>query len=448
MDERIKVYLNNISDMLYSDPEFVKLNKSIEDGKNSFRIVQRRSQKTIDMTWVLIIEEVIPNLDTIIRNPRRFIVNDEEVIDVSLAKRVGTESVKHLATHTQNIQGVEGNEIIPSRILNVMKEDTIDIYENRFIMTLLNKLGEFVHVRFEAIKNAIVNEDKVQVMLESLYKIDGMQLLFKLDSIANMTFDDAVNLKKDELNEFERVARIQSIINGFRNSPFARDMRKCIPVRNPLAKTNVLKNDFNFKAAVKLWDFILAYDEPGYSINYIDEATPISKEISDGCKGLIYLNHMVVKNLLNDEEIKQSLGYTNVKVNEDTPFDPKTIHKFICVGRLEVFILRKKKELREYASKMVSDITERMSNLKNSATLNALKVLEGYFFTKYYNNLDKKYRKELAHEVSKVLPNEYEGFTLSMVKDAYNDRLTQLLMDTFREIKDITFVGKCDEEDN
>ena len=51
-------------------------------------------------------------------------------------------------------------------------------------------------------------------MLESLYKIDGMQLLFKLDSIANMTFDDAVNLKKDELNEFERVARIQSIING------------------------------------------------------------------------------------------------------------------------------------------------------------------------------------------------------------------------------------------
>ena len=28
MNERIKVYLKNINDMLYSDPEFIKLNKS------------------------------------------------------------------------------------------------------------------------------------------------------------------------------------------------------------------------------------------------------------------------------------------------------------------------------------------------------------------------------------------------------------------------------------
>ena len=420
MDERVKVYLNNISDMLYSDPEFIKLNKSIEAGKNGFRIVQRRSQKTIDMTWVLIIEEVIPNLDTIIRNPRRFIVNDEEVIDVSLTKRVGTESVKHLATHTQYIQGVEGNEIIPSRILNVLKEDTIDIYENRFIMTLLNKLGEFVYVRFEAIKNAIVNEDKVQVMLESMYKIDGMQLLFKLDSIANMTFGDAISLNKEELNDFERVARIQSIINGFRNSPFAKEMKKCIPVRNPLAKTNVLKNDFNFKAAVRLWDFISTYDEEGYSITYIDEGTPLSREISDSYKGLIFLNHMVVKDLLTNEEIKKALGYTNLKVNEEVPFDPKKIKKIICVSRLEIFILKKKKELKEISTKIISDISSRMESLKNTNNLHAIKVLEGYFFTSYYNNLDKKYRKELAKELSLVKPNEHKGFALVVVKNFYN----------------------------
>ena len=372
MNERIKIYLKNINDMLYSDPEFIKLNKSVDGGKNNFRIVQRRCKINIDMAWVHEIEEVIPNLDTIIRNPRRFIINDEEVVDVSLARRVGTESIKHLATHTQFIQGVEGDEIIPSKILNVLKEDTIDIYENRFIITLLNKLGDFVHNRYDSIKSALVNEDKVQVMLESTYKIDGMQLMFKLDSITNMTFDEVLKLDRGELNEFERIARINSILNGFRNSPFAKELKKCIPVRNPLAKTNVLKNDFNFKAAVRLWDFIHGYGFVGFTVDYIDEGTPLIQEINDSYKGIVFLNHMIMKDLLTDEDIKKSLGYTNVKVNKEVPFDPKKLKLNMCVGRLEVFILRKKKELKIYREKIISDISSRIGSIKKSTNLDTL----------------------------------------------------------------------------
>ena len=154
MNERIKFYLNNINSMLASDPEFKQLVKSVKEGKNDFRIVQKRSQKTLDLTWVKKIEDVLPNLDTIIRNPRRFIVIEEDIIDVSLARSVSKESVKHLATHTNLISAVEGERIIPSKILNIQKEESVEIYENRFIYTLIRKLGEFVQVRYEAVKNA------------------------------------------------------------------------------------------------------------------------------------------------------------------------------------------------------------------------------------------------------------------------------------------------------
>lgn len=439
MNERIKFYLNSINSMLSSDPEFTKLVESVEEGKNGFRIIQKRSQKTLDLTWVKKIEDVLPNLDTIIRNPRRFIVVEEDIIDVSLARSVSKESVKHLATHTNLISAVEGERIIPSKILNIQKEESVEIYENRFIYTLIRKLGEFVQVRYEAVKNAIINEDKAQVSIESLYNVGGMQLLFKLDTIANMTFEEAIHLNKDDLNEYERVARIQSIINGFRNSQFAKDMKKCTPVRPPITHTNVLKNDQNFKAALKLWEFIFSYDKPGFDVTYIDEATPLSKKISDDYKGLMFLNHLIVKDLLTDEEIRNSLGYTNLKVNEELPFEPKKIKKVLCVSPLELFIIKAKQEIEKITNNLTLEIKERKSKVAKADSLNTLTVLEGYFLTNKFNELHDKYMAILNKKISKLEPKDLGGYSLKTVTKEYTTRLKTLLDSSYQSLHDLIF---------
>lgn len=442
MNERVKFYLDNINSMLNSDPDFIELVRSVKEGKNDFRVIQKRSQKTLDLTWVEKIEAVLPNLDTIIRNPRRFIVVEEDIIDVSLARSVSKESVKHLATHTNLISAVEGERIIPSKILNIQKEESIEIYENRFIYTLIRKLGEFVQVRYEAVKNAVINEDKAQISVESLYNVGGLQLLFKLDTIANMTFEESIHLNKDDLTEYERVARIQSIVNGFRNSQFAKDMKKCTPVRPPITHTNVLKNDQNFKAALKLWEFIFSYDKPGFDVTYVDEATPLDKTLSEDYKGLLYLNHLIVKDLLTNEEIRKSLGYTRLRVDEELPFEPKKIERVLCISSLEVYLLKVKQELEEFENQKTLEITERKNKRHKTKSLNSISFLEGYLLTNKFNELHNKYVATLNKKFSKLQPNDYQGFSLKTIKKEYSNRLNDLLLNTYQSLSNLVFINE------
>lgn len=52
-------------------------------------------------------ETTIPYIDNIFRNPNRFIINEEEIVKIELARKVTVESIKHLAKHTNLIQDVD-----------------------------------------------------------------------------------------------------------------------------------------------------------------------------------------------------------------------------------------------------------------------------------------------------------------------------------------------------
>ena len=111
---------------------------SIAEGKNDYKISQVYTKKNYDDSWITTLEECIVPLDTIVRNPRKFIIIEEDIVDVSLARSISIESVKHLAQHTNLIAAVKKDgSIIPSKILNTSKEESFEIYENRFIYTLI-----------------------------------------------------------------------------------------------------------------------------------------------------------------------------------------------------------------------------------------------------------------------------------------------------------------------
>lgn len=49
-------------------------------------------------------EETVPYIDNILRNPNRFIVNEEEIVKIELARKITVESIKHLSKNTNLIQ--------------------------------------------------------------------------------------------------------------------------------------------------------------------------------------------------------------------------------------------------------------------------------------------------------------------------------------------------------
>ena len=77
-----------------------------------------------NLEWLTKMEDTIYYLDNILRNPNRFIVNEEDIVKIELARRVTVESIKHLSRNTNLIQDYDrktGN-VRPSKIININKE--------------------------------------------------------------------------------------------------------------------------------------------------------------------------------------------------------------------------------------------------------------------------------------------------------------------------------------
>ena len=107
--DKNEIFLNNLNSTLYIKRDY--------------------DMKDFDYEWLDIIEDTLPYIDNILRNPKRFIINEEEIVKVELARRVTVESVIHLTQHTNLIQKIEDNgDVKPSKILNINREESLDTY--------------------------------------------------------------------------------------------------------------------------------------------------------------------------------------------------------------------------------------------------------------------------------------------------------------------------------
>ena len=135
---------------------------------------------TIDYSWVDVLDESIPYLDNIIRNPRRFIVSEEDIVPIEKTKKVAEESIKHLAVHTNLIQDVDEDGMVkPIKLLNVFKEETIDLYENRFVYSLITNLYTFVREQMTYEEQSASNKEERSVHYEANTSFDNRTVAYK-----------------------------------------------------------------------------------------------------------------------------------------------------------------------------------------------------------------------------------------------------------------------------
>ena len=72
-ENNTKTYIEKVSELFSDDSSFHNLVDSINNGRTSFTISQKFLKKEFDNEWIDIIEEILPSIDAIVRNPRRFI---------------------------------------------------------------------------------------------------------------------------------------------------------------------------------------------------------------------------------------------------------------------------------------------------------------------------------------------------------------------------------------
>ncbi len=219
--------------------------------------------KEFNYEWLDIIEDCIPYIQNILRNPRRFIINEEEIVKVELARRVTVESVIHLSQHTNLIQKIEDNgDVKPSKILNINKEESMDTYENRFIYTLVNNLRVFFEQRLEVSGGNSYCFDKNNLKYEANTKVYGENLKISID-VSDVTRDVMEHTgDKGGLTLSERIRKAKTQIDGFFGTELIQILAKLhvSPVRSPIKKTNVILKNPNFRKAEELWNYIQSFE--------------------------------------------------------------------------------------------------------------------------------------------------------------------------------------------
>ncbi len=307
-----EIYLNyakKIVSVLYGDEFFNQYKNRIENGFSDFKLVKKRLIQDISIDWISTIEDVLPNLDTIVRNPRKFIVQEEDIVDISLCKAISTESVKHLAQHTNMISKVDKDgTVTPSRILNITKEESFEIYENRFIYTLLLKLKDFVSMRYDKIKKASATQDVLQLNVDSKFSLPSKKVTYRTEYMAQLSFDEVMRMDNETLEKIERIAHIDKIITDFLASSFAKAMRNSAPVRPPITRTNVILKNPDFKKALTLWQFIETYQATGgFSTSDDIQDIKVETESQAQLRQMVTLNTMLFESLYDQHETDMNL---------------------------------------------------------------------------------------------------------------------------------------------
>lgn len=255
-------YIKSVSS-LKSHDNYVKTLESADKGKDSHNgnVVRRE----IDMDWVEAIEFAIPYIDAAIRENRRFISQEEEIVPIEKSRKITSESVRHLAQHTNMIAKVEGDEVTPESILNIYREESFAIYENRFLRTLIDNTSRFVEKRYQALlghSESFVADLAMERDFQFEQETTQFKFEYKSEYKERETFDIHADLST--LSDFERVTRVRKILSDFSATPLMRELKNAEPVRPPITRTNLLLRNPNFRTALDLWAFIETYTKNGY----------------------------------------------------------------------------------------------------------------------------------------------------------------------------------------
>ena len=320
INELYSKYTEGVGYALEEDKYFQYLFEMIQAGDNTLEQKNRILHKVVDERWLTVVEEGIEAIFNIVDKPRRFITTSEEVVPVALAKKIMADSVRHLSQNTQYITTNEAGDIMPTKILNVTTEESYDLYENRFVYHLIQRLFAFVDKRTDVIFWSTGDETCNVMSMES--KVDDAyeEISYKVEmTIKNR--QSLVENDNDNMDIFKRIDRVRRMSRVLRTSSFCDIMNGCSRVHSPIQRTNLMMKDPDYRTCYKLWQFIEGYDEVGYTIEEQDSTLQFDEEYLLQMYINMITNYTVFKSLLVSDPRKMS----EIETKKREPVKPKFV---------------------------------------------------------------------------------------------------------------------------
>lgn len=266
-----------------------------------------RTTCIIDEEWVRQIEEGLPFVEKAIAEERQFIKNEGEVLDIEKVKRVSKDSVEHLARHSDLITHVpkEGDDILPDKLYMVERLSDYAVYENRFLYMMLCYLRDFIDLRLKKIKE-LGNTYIARTVIKRDVRTSSGKISYESKFVEDCHKDPYSVFDKDSIEIIGRIESCQHWVVSLLSKPLMVIVAKSPMLKPPITKTNVLKMNTKFKNSVALYEYLAAYEGPGYEIKEIKKSyNPFTDELSDEISEIIIINSFLTYAYGN--ELKEKL---------------------------------------------------------------------------------------------------------------------------------------------
>ena len=246
---------------------------------------------TMSLNWLDELEFACPYIDNIIRNPRMALINEEDIVKIEKAKKIGVASVKNLAKNTHFIDKIDmvTNEVQPSKILIQRREETFNTYENRFIYTLIDHMYRFLLGKERLLDDfEMKNHKNLEFISSAKTDVERINFEFRMTS-GELPKDKNPEEFAKEIEAIKaRIKFVKDYISNWRRSDFVTSLEKArVPfVIPPIKKTNMILKNPNFQIASKLWQFLMNQD--------------MIKESAQGKQALETTGNEMVMGILND----------------------------------------------------------------------------------------------------------------------------------------------------
>lgn len=242
----------------------------LQQGEKTIYNKTVRETKIFDGNFLDVVIGAYPSLLKICRDPKKTLAYMQEVVAMEKAKKVDSESIRHLASHTQYIRDINAqNEVIPSKILSTYAEDNIGIYENRFIKSLINRVIVFLDTRLKLMDENLESISADEIRYKNNIKLSHRKIDLEMNiKISNEILDETQ--KAREL--FDKTKNALDKYRALKGTGLYQAVAKLKDVVPPIMKTNIILHNPDFKIAYNLWLYIDRTTEVGYNVKS-DEKT-------------------------------------------------------------------------------------------------------------------------------------------------------------------------------
>lgn len=197
------------------------------------------------------IKDSFGHLETVCKRPRAHLHVEVERVNIAKARRVPSSAPAYLASHTEDWDRPLLKGVLPKRILAEVRQDQVDIYENRVAARLVDNLLFYLLRRIQVVRKLLkVFEDKENYS----NKVGGTYLRQnRILRLWGNSIDSNEGRRKAE-RTLKELEWLKFKLMGLMDSPLYREVPRRSFVATTLRVTNILANDQHYRYVAELWN--------------------------------------------------------------------------------------------------------------------------------------------------------------------------------------------------